>query len=410
MLWAIAVCALTILSLLAAYQWFLAIAALLPRRPRLIVRDASRTRFVVLIPAHNEEAALAATLRSIQAVEYDRAAVRIVVVADRCGDGTAVVARTSGVDCYERSDGVPGKGAAIGWALDRLRGEGIEFDAVVIIDADTVADRGALAAFDEELRAGHDVQQGYNYLSNPWETPFTRIISVTSVLRNGLFYRGKERIGLPAMLSGTGMCFSRRVLERQGWTAFSVGEDWEFSASLLLNGEQVHFNADARVMARESCGFRQASSQRLRWASGRHAVAATGAVQLFKAGIRLRRLDLVDAAVTISAPTYSAQATIAFACLVSSWLFSGDPAWRALTPWSALLTACLAAYFLLGVALTASPAKALAGVVLIPAFLPWRMAIEILGLVGYGRKEWVRTSRASAGARATNTRAPFDYV
>src|SRR6185295_15278193 len=61
--------------------------------------------------------------------------------------------------------------------------------------------------------------------------------------------------------------------------------------------------------------------------------------------------------------------------------------------WGAGLTTLLAGYFLLGVALTESPAKALAGIVMIPAFLPWRMTIEILALLGFGRKKWVRTSR-----------------
>ena len=31
-----------------------------------------------------------------------------------------------------------------------------------------------LKALDEGLRSGYEVQQGYNYLSNPWESPFTR--------------------------------------------------------------------------------------------------------------------------------------------------------------------------------------------------------------------------------------------
>src|SRR5439155_14513701 len=140
---------------------------------------------------------------------------------------------------------------------------------------------------------------------------------------------------------------------------------WEFSASLLLNGEAVHFNSDARVMARESRGFRQASSQRLRWAGGRHAVAGTGALRLFKAGVHRRRLDLCDAALTISAPTYSVQATAACLCLAAAWLLSSDPAWRIVAQWAALVTATLAGYFLLGVTLTESPAKALAGIVLI---------------------------------------------
>ena len=51
--------------------------------------------------------------------------------------------------------------------------------------------------------------------------------------------------------------------------------------------------------------------------------------------------------------------------------------------WAMSVIAMLAAYFALGVALTESPMRALKGVVLIPAFLPWRMAIEILGLLGF---------------------------
>lgn len=387
-------CALVVLGAITLYEWALAFAALMPARPRRRTMNPGRSRFVVLIPAHNEESTVAETLRSLQRVDYPSTLTRIVVVADRCHDGTASVAQRCGAECFVRCEGESGKGAAIGWAVSRLLGGPAPFDAVVIVDADTVVDPSLLMAFDEQLRAGHDVQQGYNYLSNPWETPFTRIIAVTSVLRNGLFYQGKERVGLPAMLSGTGMCFSRAVLTRHGWNAFSVGEDWEFSASLLLSGEQVHFNPRARVMARESRGFGQASSQRLRWASGRHAVAGNSAWRLARVGITQRRIGLCDAALTIVAPTYSLQASLAVICLAASCLLPPSTASTWLTAGAAAIVAALAGYFFLGVMLTESPSRALAGVVLIPAFLPWRMAIELLGLAGFGRKQWVRTSRS----------------
>src|SRR5262249_49555290 len=140
---------------------------------------------------------------------------------------------------------------------------------------------------------------------------FTRLIAVTSVLRNSLFYGGKARIGLSGMLTGTGMCFSSATIARYGWTALSIAEDWEFSASLLLHSVKIYFNPNARVLARESGRLRQASTQRLRWASGRYAVAARTAWQLFATGIHRRRLYLVDAALTLVIPTYSAQATLA---------------------------------------------------------------------------------------------------
>jgi cellulose synthase/poly-beta-1,6-N-acetylglucosamine synthase-like glycosyltransferase len=379
---------------LALYQWVLALAALLPARPGRVVRER-RSRLLLLIPAHDEEAGLSSTLHSIQRANYPPDEVRVVVVADRCHDGTAGIARGMGVTCLERSDGTPGKGAAIAWAMDRLREGGVRFDGLVVVDADTVVDPGLLAALDEGLRSGYEVQQGYNYLSNPWESPFTRIIAVTSVLRNGLFYAGKERLGLSSMLSGTGMCFSRALLERVGWTALSVGEDWEFSVTVLLGGGRIHFNRDARVRATESRGFRQASTQRLRWASGRHAVAAASTLRLLVAGLQQRRLELWDAALTMIAPTYSAQATLALMTFVLCSYLLNDPAWSRLFPWAAAVTFLLAAYFGLGIVLTEKPVRALLGIFLIPVFLPWRVAIELLGMLGYGRTRWVRTSRFS---------------
>lgn len=386
--------ALLAISVLVIYQWCWAIVALLPRRRRQTALTAARSHFAVVIPAHNEETVLAATLNSLEQVDYPLDRIHVVVVADRCDDGTATLARSHGVESLERRDGVPGKGSAIAYAVNHLRQAGHPFDALVIVDADTVVDRSCFAAFDEALRAGRDVQQGYNTLSNPWESSFTRIIAVTSVLRNRFFYNGKERLGVSSMLSGTGMCFSRRIIETYGWTALSVGEDWECSVSLLLNGEKIHFNAEARVMARESSRFAQAGPQRLRWASGRHGVAVKSAVKLLTAGARLRRPELWDAAFTILAPPYSVQATLSFVCLLASWFLSAGGAWPFLLPWSVLLTGLLAGYFAVGLAATEAPLRALLGIIVIPAFLPWRTAIEILGLVGYGRRRWVRTSRA----------------
>lgn len=384
------------ISLLAVYQWVLAVASILPERFRGTILKERKLRFLILIPAHNEECTLPHTLGSLHKLDYPREHTFIVVVADRCSDATAVIARKHGVNCLERFSGPSGKGAAIAWAIDELRNQAQYFDALVIIDADTVVDRGLLEAFSDGLNSGHQIQQAYNYLVNPWETPFTRIIAVTSILRNGFFYAGKTRLGLSGMLMGTGMCFSRQVVERYGWTAFSVGEDWEYSISLLLAGERIHFNSMARVLARESRGFKEASPQRLRWASGRYAVTSSSAWVVLRSGLRLKRPYLLDAALTLVAPNYSAQATLAIFGVVTAWFLSGDPVWYFLFVWSLLLLGSLTSFFLLGAVFTEKPLKTLGGIALIPVFLPWRLAIEVLGFLGYGRDRWVRTSRIEA--------------
>lgn len=391
---------LTLITFLSLYQWLHAIVAMVAQRPPK-QRDVERqTKFLILIPAHNEEDGLPATLKSLSQLRYPKALVRIVVIADRCADATAKVAREGGALCLERNDGPGGKGAAMSWAMQQLRASGEVFDALVIVDADCVADANLLAAFDDALAKGQQVQQGYNYLSNPWETPFTRVIAVTSVLRNFLFYGGKEALGWSAMLSGTGMCLSRQIVDQHGWSAFSVAEDWEFSVSLLLNNVRIHFNPWARVFATESKGLKQASRQRLRWATGRYAVMTHGAKRLLLRGLSERRPDFVDGAITLAAPNYSSQASLTVFSAVCSLLVSQVEGWGFLMPWSLVVLASLGGYFLLGAFQTESPTKTLAGIPYIAVFLPWRLGIEILGMLGFGRKGWGRTFRDSASRRS----------
>ena len=95
-------------------------------------RSARTTRFLILIPAHNEEDGLPETLKSLSTIQYPKDLVHIAVIADRCADDTAKVARAGGAQCLERSEGPGGKGAAMSWAMQVLRNEGTLFDLSLI--------------------------------------------------------------------------------------------------------------------------------------------------------------------------------------------------------------------------------------------------------------------------------------
>ena len=389
------------LTLVVVYQWFLAVSSFFYCEPTA-GRGNRHARFLVLIPAHNEEAGIQSTLESLSNLDYPRERYRVLVIADRCTDGTAALTRKRGAQCFERFDGQPGKGAAIAWGIQEARNAEVAFDAVVIIDADTLADRKLLSAFNVAFQSGHQVQQGYNYISNPWASPFTRIIAVTGILRNGHYYAGKTAIGLQGMLTGTGMCLGAGTLDRHGWTAFSVGEDWEISVDLLLSGEKIYFNPSAKTYAKESQSLKQASHQRLRWASGRYAVMGGKVLALIRQGIRTGSLSLIDSAVTLVAPNYSSQASLALLSFVGSWVNAGDPFWGFSFYWAGALLSAIACYFMLGVLSTEAPAKALGGLLLVPIFLPWRFTIEVLGMLGYGRRHWGRISRSVTSLQQRN--------
>jgi cellulose synthase/poly-beta-1,6-N-acetylglucosamine synthase-like glycosyltransferase len=89
----------------------------------------------VLIPAHNEEASLPATLASLdaQALRPDR----VIVVADNCTDRTAEIARAAGAEVFVTRGNTDKKGGALNQALRTLLPGLGDNDVVMVMDADT---------------------------------------------------------------------------------------------------------------------------------------------------------------------------------------------------------------------------------------------------------------------------------
>src|SRR5580700_7460797 len=114
------------------------LAALLPVRGPT---EGPRPSCAVLVPAHDEEAGLSATLGSVwpQLEPGDR----LLVIADNCTDRTATVAAAASAEVLERHDpNRRGKGYALAAGVDALRAG--PADVVVVVDADCRAAGGAI--------------------------------------------------------------------------------------------------------------------------------------------------------------------------------------------------------------------------------------------------------------------------
>lgn len=131
---------LALLSLAVVYLYFLAFVGLLGLKfyPEIL----QETNFLILVPAHNEEKVIAATLRNLQKLK-PVGKVEIAVIADNCTDTTAAIAKGYGVTVLERSDeSHKGKGYALEWAISQY--DLGRFDAVAVVDADTIAESNML--------------------------------------------------------------------------------------------------------------------------------------------------------------------------------------------------------------------------------------------------------------------------
>src|SRR5258708_253284 len=112
----------------------------------------ARRRFAVLVPAHNEQALIGRLLTSLQQLDYPVDLFEVCVVADNCIDATAALARAQGARVYERFEQLQrGKGFALRWLLEQLRDEKNDYEAFVVLDADSVVQPNFLRCMDARL-------------------------------------------------------------------------------------------------------------------------------------------------------------------------------------------------------------------------------------------------------------------
>lgn len=353
--------------------------------------EVQKATFAIIIPAHNEELLLPRLLKSIHDQSYPDQLVETIVVADNCTDDTERVALENGARVLRRVDAIErGKGYAIRMAL--LNIDLTRYDAIFIVDADSVIDKAALGHIATAVSKGHSIIQCFNGVLNSDENWFTRLMDVSRTISNEIYHPAKHKLGLSSHLMGNGMCFTNDVLLKYGWDAFTIGEDWEFYARLIENGEKVAFSNKARVYHQESSSLKQATSQRGRWSSGRFAVAWKYGMRLMLKGILERDIVKVDASLPLIFPNPSLGVNITVGLFAWSLLAPG--AYTIVSPTFLLgLLLLQSAIFLLGISYTDNKKMKLASVFLAPLFLGWKLGIDILSFFGMWRTKWVRTAR-----------------
>lgn len=353
---------------------------------------APSARLVVLVPAHDEAALIARCVASLRAQDYPADLLRVVVVADNCTDATAALAEAAGAEVLVRRDpDRRGKGRALRWAMDRLLAADAP-DAIVVVDADSVASPAFLATLVAHVEAGAQVVQGESLLAEDG-TPRTALRAAAFLLINRVRPSGRAALGLPCRLCGNGMLLSSSVLAAHPWNAFSAAEDLEYAVTLRSAGIGPVFARGAILMSPAAPTAAAAVHQQLRWEGGRRHVVRTWVPRLFARAVRERRPGLLDVAGDLLVPPLGVLTGLAFAGLALSGPLAAAGALpvAALVPW-AVAVAAISAFVLLGLKAAGAPAsgyRALAGA-------PMLVVGKLLGLrraLRFRADSWVRTER-----------------
>ena len=359
-------------------------------------------RLVVLVPAHDEEAGIAATLAALTGADYPEQERRIVVIADNCSDRTADVAAAAGAEAWERTDPERrGKGHALIWALEQLLALDDPFDGVVFVDADCIVSATLLTAVNARLRGGARALQVDYVAGNPEDSSASALRFAAFAVGDTVRFLGKERLGLSCGLVGTGMAFTRDLLERNPWTATGLVEDGEFHMRLVLAGERVEFVSEAQVSQAVPTSLKASSSQQARWEMGKLQLIRRWSGRLVLAGLVKRDPQRLHAGLECLVPP---QSVIAIGNLGSALagLLLGSRRLLALSLFTALAQGT---FVLAGLRLVRAPAYVYRALLSAPALVLSKIGLYGRLLSGRGPTAWVRTAREPAQAPPVEVRA-----
>lgn len=294
--------AAALLCVPAAVLFVQCLFALFPAR-RAVFDSSFRPSVGVLVPAHNESAVLAATLRSVSA--QLREGDRLLVIADNCTDDTAEIARANGAEVFERQNlEQRGKGFALAAGLTVLAGT--PTDVIAVVDADCTLSEGCLEALARTAADQRKPVQGSYLMPPPAEPRPADVVSSLAVLvKNKVRPLGMANLGQPCLLTGSGAAFPWGMLTADSFVGGHIVEDMQLAVDLTLAGDAPRFCPDAILTAPLPDRAAAFVSQRTRWEHGHLQTLFTQCPRLLAGFLRTGRIGCLAMMFDLCVPPLS---------------------------------------------------------------------------------------------------------
>lgn len=262
---------------------------------------ATKPSIAVLIPAHNEQLGIGATLDSLKAQLTPND--RIVVIADNCQDETATVARSYGAIAIERTDTLNrGKSYALDFGMRYLE-QNSPPEVVIIVDADCLVQAGSLQRLAGLAVAKfRPVQALYLMYSPPNAGLKTKIAEFAWAIKNWARALGYHQIGLPCQLMGTGMAFPWALIQQANLASGHIVEDLKLGLDLAGSGTPPLFCPEAVVTSFFPINQEGVKSQRTRWEHGHLAMIASEAPALLLKSLKTLNIGMLALALDMCIP------------------------------------------------------------------------------------------------------------
>lgn len=263
-----------VLAVLYVYRTFYLLVGLFAKSRKYKHTDI-KERYCYILSARNEEKVIGNLIDSIREQDYPQELIDIYVIADNCSpdDKTKEIAESKGCTVLVRNDPAHAlKGYSLNLAIETIRKTvGLDkYYAYVFFDSDNVMAPDFLDKMNDCFHDGDfGVVMGYRNIKNLNENWLTSVSGMN-------FYRNVVGTLRPRSvlhvdvqgINGTGFAIRSDVMEKYGWNAFSISEDFEITGLLAAEGVRFAFCEEAEYYDEQPDTLKISLRQRLRWCKG----------------------------------------------------------------------------------------------------------------------------------------------
>lgn len=276
------------MAILLGYNLFLSLFGF--RKEQKTYEDQPpRARFLILVPAHNEQEVIAGMVQNLNALSYPKELYDFYIIADNCTDHTARIAMELGarviVTQKEHRDSPTGKPIALKKALESIPDYAERYDLLMIFDADNLMDADILREVNSQYFDEKEPEIIQCYLGTKNKNGLVALFyHVTYTITNRFMNLSKYRNGWNVAVGGTGFAIQTSYLKsRGGWTTMSLTEDFEMQVEVSLNGGRILWNHNVRIYDEKPTELLASFRQRVRWSQGHWYVTLKNTPKLLKA-------------------------------------------------------------------------------------------------------------------------------
>lgn len=255
---------------------------------------------VILIPAHNEDQVIKATLNGLAAQLTERD--QVLVIADNCSDDTANIVRECGMQVAERfHETERGKGFALAYGVAQIAKREWQPDVVIVLDADCEILAGGLAKL--KLAAVASPVQGRYLLTAPEGAgPKQKVSAFAIYVKNHIRLLGLARLGGSVPITGSGFGAPYELFQGANLASgeivedMKLGCDWAFANHFTRYAPQVH------ILSPLPTNDKDADTQRQRWEHGHVSIIKRYMPRLLLAAFKRLRFDYLFTALDMAVP------------------------------------------------------------------------------------------------------------